>query len=94
MSGPRKVAGLQSALWRLAAERGVPPTRLQRAVANTVLGQLLPAGVIKGGTGLKLRLEESASRFTPDFDTAFGGDIDRFEDDLTERLSQVNVKGD
>lgn len=38
---------------------------VQRVVTNTVIGQMLPPGVVKGGTAIKLRVGESASRFTP-----------------------------
>jgi hypothetical protein len=44
--------------------------RIQRVIANTVVGQMIPSGVVKGGTGIKLRVGEWLSRFTPDFDLA------------------------
>lgn len=44
--------------------------RIQRAIANTIVGQMLPPGVVKGGTAMKLRLGEAHSRFTPDLDAA------------------------
>jgi len=83
---PANVKRLNSALEAIARDRGVLLRRLQRVVANTVLGQLLPAGVVKGGTSLTLRAGEANSRFTPDFDTAFGGELETFENDLSDRL--------
>lgn len=70
----------------VAWQRGVPPRRIQRSVANTVLGQVLPAGVVKGGTGLKLRVGETGSRFTPDFDAALAGPVEQFHCDLEDAL--------
>lgn len=70
-----------------AAERGVPERRIRAAVSNTVVAQLLPVGVVKGGTGLKLRLGEEGSRFTPDLDTASAADTRVFEESFAEALS-------
>ena len=56
----------------LARSQGRRPRRVQRAVANTVVGQMLPSGVVKGGTAMELRVGEAGSRFTPDLDTAPG----------------------
>lgn len=64
--------------------------RLERAVLNTVISQMVPTGVVKGGTAMKLRIGEFGSRFTPDFDAArprglgLVDDIDRFADRLAE----------
>ncbi len=43
--------------------------RIQRALAGTIVGQMLPPGVIKGGTALTVRAGERA-RFSPDFDAS------------------------
>lgn len=50
---------------------------------------MLPPGVIKGGTARKLRVGESASRFTADFDAARAGNVelDAYLNELAERLS-------
>ena len=39
-------------------------------MANTIVGQLLPSGALKGGSALKLRYGNAATRFTTDLDTA------------------------
>lgn len=67
---PGNVNNLNSRLQKLANDRNQPLRRLQRALANTIVGQMLPPSVVKGGTGMKLRVGEGASRFTPDFDAA------------------------
>lgn len=59
--------------------------RIQRAVANTVVGQMLPPGVVKGGTAMKIRVGEAASRFTPDLDAARPADLSL--KDYLEQLS-------
>ena len=59
--------GNLSHLQRLIAEIadvGGEVKRIQRAIANTIVGQMLPPGVVKGGTAMKLRLGEAHSRFT------------------------------
>ena len=33
-------------------------------MANTIVGQMLPSGVVKGGASLKIRYGVSAARFT------------------------------
>jgi Nucleotidyl transferase AbiEii toxin, Type IV TA system len=54
-----------------------------------VIGQMLPPGVVKGGTAIKLRVGEHASRFTLDFDAARDGDVelDEYLDQLADTLA-------
>jgi hypothetical protein len=86
---PGHVNNLTSRLQGLATAQVRPVRRLQRAVANTIVGQMLPPGVVKGGTGMKLRVGEAASRFTPDFDAAraAGLSIDDYIEQFAERLA-------
>ena len=67
-----------------------PLRRVQRVVANTVIGQMIPAGVVKGGTGIKLRVGEGLSRFTPDFDLSRPPDmaVEDYVDALQESLAE------
>jgi hypothetical protein len=67
---PRNLRSLEARINNLAREQGRPLRRVQRAIANTVIGQMLPPGVIKGGTAMKARVGEASSRFTPDLDVA------------------------
>ena len=64
--------------------------RIQRVIANTVVGQIIPSGVVKGGTGIKLRVGEWLSRFTPDFDLArpAGIDVGSYVVELQEALAE------
>ena len=94
MSGPRSTPPsnlnhLQSLISKIASERGREVKRVQRAVANTIVGQMLPPGVVKGGTAMKLRVGEAGSRFTPDLDASRSHAIslDDYLDQLAERLA-------
>jgi len=95
VSGSREApANLRSLITRienLARERGRPVKRIQRAVANTVVGQILPAGVVKGGTAMKVRVGEEASRFTPDLDASRDRSLSL--EDYLDRLEEALVKG-
>jgi hypothetical protein len=70
--------------------------RVQRVVANTVVGQMIPSGVVKGGTGIKLRVGEWLSRFTPDFDLSRPAavDVGSYIEGLQEALGGWCQTGD
>ncbi len=63
--------------------------RLERAVLNTAVSQMVPEGVVEGGTAMKLRIGEAGSRFTPDFDAvrARGLEVDDYLDLFADRLA-------
>lgn len=44
--------------------------RMRRVMANVVVGQLLPDGVVKGGSAMKIRFGFAATRVSSDLDTA------------------------
>ncbi|MBI2169852.1 MAG: nucleotidyl transferase AbiEii/AbiGii toxin family protein [Actinobacteria bacterium] len=50
---------------------------------------MLPSGVVKGGTAMKLRVGEAGTRFTPDLDTSRSANItlDDYLDELADRLA-------
>ena len=85
---PSNLRSLETRIANVAKEQGRPIRRVQRAVANTVIGQMLPPGVVKGGTAIKLRVGEGRSRFTLDFDAARHAEVelDDYLDQLAERL--------
>jgi hypothetical protein len=62
--------------------------RIRLVLANTVVGQMLPSGVVKGGSALKLRYGNDATRFTRDLDTARNEDMEEFIEKLRISLSQ------
>jgi predicted nucleotidyltransferase component of viral defense system len=87
---PPNLRSLTTRIDNLARERARQVKRIQRAIANTVVGQMLPAGVVKGGTAMKVRVGEGASRFTPDLDASRDRSLtleeylDRLDEGLTE----------
>lgn len=46
--------------------------QIRTIMANTIIGQLLPLGAVKGGSALKLRYGNATTRFTTDLDTSRG----------------------
>jgi hypothetical protein len=56
---PRNLDSLQARVRNVAREREQEFRRIQRAVASTVVGQMLPDGVVKGGTAMKIRVGEA-----------------------------------
>ncbi len=56
-------------------------------IANTIVGQMLRGVVIKGGSSLKIRFGDAATRATTDLDAARSVDQDEFADDFSRRLS-------
>lgn len=78
MSAPNSRRNLDLAIQRLASEKNEPFVRTRSVMANTVVGQMMPEGVVKGGSAIKLRLGEGATRFTTDFDVARASSLDEF----------------
>ena len=76
---------LDIAIERLA-ERFGEAQRIRRAVANTIVAQLMPSGVIKGGSSLKFRYGDIATRGTKDMDAAQGEDLEVFIANLDDAL--------
>lgn len=81
---PGNLSHLQKLIAEIAGVDG-EVKRIQRAIANTIVGQMLPPGVVKGGTAMKLRLGEAHSRFTPDLDAARKAGL--AEDDYMEAFA-------
>lgn len=44
-------------------------------MANVIIGQILPDGVVKGGSSLMFRYGENCTRYTRDIDTARVADL-------------------
>ena len=76
---------LDIAIERLASRFG-EAQRIRRTVANTILAQLMPDCVIKGGSSLKFRYGDIATRVTKDLDAAQGADINVFIARLDDAL--------
>lgn len=62
--------------------------KVRTAMANAIVGQMLPEGVVKGGSALKLRFGDAATRFTTDLDAARVHDVEAFVAGLGENLAE------
>jgi hypothetical protein len=82
---------LQARIRNVAQEQAQQFRRIQRAVASTLAGQMLPDGVVKGGTAMKIRVGEAGSRYTPDFDASRSRNI--AVDDYIEQLRDQLERG-
>lgn len=60
---------------------------LRNLLANVIVAQMLPDGVVKGGSSLKFRYGCTATRATMDLDTAWKADLDTFLKGLCEKLA-------
>jgi len=85
---PPNRKALDARLRNAAAKRGVIEPRLRRTVAHTIVGQLLPAGVVKGGASIRFRSNEHDTRLTRDLDFshASGTTPEGFEDEFVDNL--------
>lgn len=83
---PNSRVNLDKAIERLfgSYERS---TEVRSIMANTIIGQLLPDGVVKGGTSLKLRYGNLCTRVTTDLDMTCKAEVTTFAAELSKRLS-------
>lgn len=89
-SGSRKAPpNVESLSKRIRNEAGPnhrTEQRLRIAIANTVVGQMLPPGVVEGGASLTIRIGEVGSRFSSDLDVSRMHDLS--VDDYIAALEQ------
>ena len=83
---PNSCTNLNKALLRLAGS-DESFLDLRATMANVIVAQMLPNGVVKGGSQLKLRFGPLASRVTMDLDTARSTDLDTFIRDFRLALA-------
>lgn len=85
---PPNVESLRKRLDNYAQRSQVSFAQLQRLIANVVIGQVLPGGVIRGGAALKIRLGHAGVRFTRDLDVArpATASLEEYIDALHENL--------
>ena len=82
---PNSRANLDRAIERLFGNHE-KSLETRSIMANAIVGQMLHGGVVKGGSGLKLRYGTSVTRATMDLDTACRGDISEFTEHLSASL--------
>ncbi len=61
-------------------------TRRVQIMANIVLSQMMPDGAVKGGSAMKIRMGDIATRFSKDLDVSRKDDLKSFIDQLQENL--------
>lgn len=59
---------------------------VRTVMANAIVANLLPNGVIKGGSAIKMRFGDAKTRFTTDLDTATSTDPEVYAEQLNEAL--------
>jgi hypothetical protein len=74
---PNSKVNLDRAIQRLYGTQA-RYVEIRSIIANAVVGQFLPQGVVKGGSALRLRYGLDNTRVTIDFDTAHRNDIEDF----------------
>lgn len=85
MNRPNTCTNLIKAINRIAGpERDA--LRLGRALANVIVAQMLPDGVVKGGSSLMFRYGGNMTRYTRDMDTARVMELDVYLDKLEASL--------
>lgn len=85
MKTPNSVTNLGKAIRRYAAG-GTDDIRLARAMADVIVGQMLPDGVVKGGSSLMFRYGGRQTRYTRDVDTARTEDLQSYLKELRDNL--------
>lgn len=87
MKRPNNRRNLDIAMHRVT-ESDEAFVRYRTTMANTIVAQMLPSGVVKGGASLKIRYGFAATRFTTDLDTARSDDLDAFIAQLETSLAK------
>ena len=75
---PMTRVNLDKAIARMAGDDPRLTVDIRMSMANAIVGQFLPEGVVKGGTSLKFRFGGDHVRYTLDLDTAWKTDLDTF----------------
>ena len=85
---PRSLTQLRARIRARAKATGRTDWVLERLVANVITGQMLPPGVVKGGTALKIRIGDEKTRFSRDLDAARAAEtsLDQYLDVLDANL--------
>lgn len=81
---PNNRRNLDLALERLYGKAAFPAKRA--VMANAIVAQMLPDGLVKGGSAIKMRLGDGATRYTTDLDIARASTIEEFASELDAAL--------
>lgn len=83
---PNSMRHLDDAIRRACGGSANDYVKLRTLMANAIVAQMLPDGVIKGGSAIKMRFGDTATRFTTDLDTATATDPDTYIEKLASTL--------
>ena len=84
---PNSRVNLDRAIQRIFG-RNVVFLEIRDLMANVIVGQFLPHGVVKGGSALKLRYGKAHTRVTTDLDAAYSENLEMFISELEQSLSK------
>lgn len=85
---PINRASLEQRLRNICRALGTNELRTRTSLAHAVVAQMLPAGAVKGGAAIKLRVGDQASRLTTDLDAARAAEhtVESYAAELSRRL--------
>lgn len=89
MKKPNSMRHLDGAIRRACGGSNDSYLHMRTVMANAIVASMLPDGVVKGGSALKMRFGDKASRFTTDLDTATATNPSLY----VERLARALAKG-
>lgn len=78
---------LDGAIRRIAGGSADGYIRLRTSMANAIVAQMLPDGVVKGGSAMRMRLGAGNARYTTDLDTATATDPKLYAEKLARSLA-------
>lgn len=84
---PNSRRNLDEAIRRVAGP-DAEYVKAKTIIANTIVGQMLPDGVVKGGSALKLRFGDTGTRFTADLDVARKSALNEYVEKLEKNLAE------
>lgn len=85
---PNSMRHLDDAIRRLCGNSSDDYVRTRTIMANAIVANMLPDGVVKGGAAIKMRFGDAATRFTSDLDTATISDPADYAARLNNSLSR------
>lgn len=88
MGKPNSMRHLDNALRRACGGSTSEYVRARTMMANAIVGSMLPDGVIKGGSAIKMRFGDAETRFTIDLDAATPTAPEEYAMRLNDALAQ------
>ena len=85
---PNSMRNLDAAIRRVCGNSPKGYLETRTLMANAIVASMLPDGVVKGGTAIKMRLGSTATRFTTDLDTATAMDTTEYAKRLDAALRE------